>query len=209
MAKSGGKKALRKSPYFQIPKEKGGLFCSICYLAAFSLGCLGAFPPPFGAAFPLALAAAAASFSASSSSPSGIACDSFNSWNMAKTSGTDLTPITELLRSLTLTVPSAASFSPTTKMKLNCASCPSRTFFCMVLPEVSTSTKNPALRTAAPTACAYPFTVSLTGTTKHCLGLNQNGHFPPKCSISTAAMRSTDPSMARWMMMGFSYPCSF
>ena len=53
---------------------------------------------------------------------------------------------------------------------------------------------------------AYSWYFKSTGTTMSCRGDNQNGHFPPKCSVRTAAIRSTDPSIARWTITGRSNP---
>lgn len=44
--------------------------------------------------------------------------------------------------------------------------------------------------------------VGATGTTRTCLGLNQNGHFPAKCSVMIAMNLSKLPKIARWIMTG-------
>merc|ERR1719220_976232 len=44
---------------------------------------------------------------------------------------------------------------------------------------------------------AYSLKVGPTGTTITCLGLNQNGHLPPKFSVKTAIILSTEPKIAR------------
>lgn len=38
------------------------------------------------------------------------------------------------------------------------------------------------------------------------LGDNQNGHFPPKCSINIAIHLSKDPKIALWIITGLSKP---
>ena len=40
------------------------------------------------------------------------------------------------------------------------------------------------------------------GTSITCLGESQYGHFPAKCSVRIANILSTDPRIARWMMIG-------